>query len=192
MSFITDYTTYKETNKHAAEYKEIENGLFLGAFFRKTPKWKFKCKKIRHYKFKTFSDFKTKADSIIEEIEQRNKRRDNIKEKNKQIRKDTIKLFVDSLKVGDIFVNSWGYNMTIVESYQIVKKQGQRLTIRQIKNEVTSWDPWYTGEVRPVKDRFIEDKEEIIKNITPSWLSFEYWSVRLWDGKECFYFNKMD
>tara|TARA_R100001082_G_C4362952_1_gene160302 strand:- start:1605 stop:2186 length:582 start_codon:yes stop_codon:yes gene_type:complete len=43
---------------------------------------------------------------------------------------------VESIKVGDIFVGSWGYDQTNVEFYQVVEKKGVTCKIQKIGQKV--------------------------------------------------------
>jgi hypothetical protein len=43
---------------------------------------------------------------------------------------------VESIKVGDIFVGSWGYDQTNVEFYQVVEKKGVTCKIQEIGQKV--------------------------------------------------------
>lgn len=59
-------------------------------------------------------------------------------------------------KVGDLFVSSWGYDQTQVDFYQIVEKNGYRVTLRKIAAEQV---PGSAGnqhdQARAVRDAFV-------------------------------------
>lgn len=64
--------------------------------------------------------------------------------------------------VGDVFVSEWGYSMTLVDFYQVVKvsKTGKSVTVREIGRKVVDGaicSP-HGCMVAPVKDDFIGDE----------------------------------
>lgn len=63
-----------------------------------------------------------------------------------------------SVKVGDIFVCSWGYEQTNVDFYQVVRTTAASVVIREIGAD-REVDGFEQGTARPVKDRFIGDEK---------------------------------
>ena len=65
----------------------------------------------------------------------------------------------DEIQIGDIFVDSWGYDMTIVDWYQVVGKVGKAtLIVRAVKSKwVSEWISG-TGETVPSIDDFCSDE----------------------------------
>lgn len=56
-----------------------------------------------------------------------------------------------NFKPGDIFVSSWGYNMTIVDFYQVTRKTHCGVYVRQVEqNEEIGG--YLSGETMPKKD----------------------------------------
>jgi len=55
---------------------------------------------------------------------------------------------VESIKVGDIFVGSWGYDQTNVEFYQVVEKKGVTCKVQEIGQKVVE-ETQGCGYVRP-------------------------------------------
>lgn len=67
-------------------------------------------------------------------------------------------------EVGTIVVNSWGYDQTNVDYYQVVKVTNKTATLREISSKtVDGSDGFMCCRVVPVKDSFIG--EEFIKRI---------------------------
>lgn len=102
-----------------------------------------------------------------------------------RIAKDEAKYkeLCESLKAGEIFVASWGWEQTNVNFYEIVKRKGKStLILREIAK-----DKIYTasmqGNCTPKKGQFIGDEFE--KRLTKQGtLNFEtYKFAQLWDGK---------
>lgn len=80
------------------------------------------------------------------------------------------------VKVGDIFYTSFGYDMTLVNFYQVIKVMPKSVSVREISSGIVDGDN-FAGKCRPIKDDFISDdvyttrtdfswngKERILKN----------------------------
>ena len=85
--------------------------------------------------------------------------------------------------VGMIFVNSWGYDQTNVDYYQVVAVKGHNVHVRKIGSEaVKGSDGFMSCNVRPVKDSFI-GTEVHVKRVSgyngKPYLSFSYGSGSL-------------
>lgn len=101
-------------------------------------------------------------------------------------------------KVGDILYSSWGYSMTIVDFYKVIKvsPSGKSVTLQRMQSDTVEGDAGYEGYVMPSK--YEDSREQPIKNkrISPSRNGY---SVKInrsehaykWDGKKK-YFNRMD
>lgn len=87
----------------------------------------------------------------------------NQKEQEKIEAKKRKEAEIAEVKVGDIFVCSWGYEQTNVDAYQIIELKGKKATFREIglkALEATGPDAQY---VTPVKDAFLENAEPFVK-----------------------------
>ena len=63
------------------------------------------------------------------------------------------------VKVGDVFVNSWGYEQTNIDFWQVVELKGQtQIILRAIKSEGRNIE-WCQRMVKPVKDAFTSHYE---------------------------------
>ena len=84
---------------------------------------------------------------------------------------------IHNVKVGDIFYTSFGYDMTLVNYYQVVRVTAKRATVKEIKSNVIFEENNFSGKRIPVKDEFINNetfttgtdfswngKESILKN----------------------------
>ena len=70
-----------------------------------------------------------------------------------------------SVKEGDIYVASWGWEQTNVDAYQVVAKKGATVTLREIGlRSVEGSEGFMSDRVVPFKDWFIG--EEFKKRIT--------------------------
>ena len=72
----------------------------------------------------------------------------------------------DGVRVGDLFVETFGYDMTINHFFQVVGLKGKRTAIiRRVASSITSGDG-YTGTERAVRDAFTN--EETVERRTSS------------------------
>ncbi|MEK8137965.1 hypothetical protein [Morganella morganii] len=80
-----------------------------------------------------------------------------MKKLNNFIQIDDVKI-----SIGDIFCDSWGYEQTNVDFYQVVSLHGKKsVSLRKIAQRVVKPTSWCSADVSPVKDAFLND--EIIK-----------------------------
>jgi hypothetical protein len=72
------------------------------------------------------------------------------------------KAFVHSVKVGDVFGTSWGYEQTNREFFQVVEVKGKSVVIRELAQEGgRADDPGFgpmAGTTRYIKDKFLNDE----------------------------------
>lgn len=72
----------------------------------------------------------------------------------------------NGVKIGDIFVMSWGWEQTNVDAYQVVNIKGKSTVIlRAINIETVESTGAMSSIVRPVKDSFVEDEEAFEKRV---------------------------
>lgn len=68
------------------------------------------------------------------------------------------------VQVGDVFYNSWGYEQTNIDFYEVVKLRGKtQIVVRPIKSEVVRSLGFASYMVKPIKGSFAG--EEIIKTV---------------------------
>jgi len=91
-----------------------------------------------------------------------------------------------NIKPGDIFYNSWGYEQTNIDFYQVVATTAKTITLRRIKSASKDYDPYcMSGSKVAVRDAFCSD--ELLKK-TPylmdgKWrVKFEFGAGCQWDG----------
>lgn len=104
-----------------------------------------------------------------------------------EVAEPTEKQTKDGVKIGDIFVSSWGYEQTNVDFYQVVDIKGTSTVIlRAVGGEFTGYTSGMAGERKPVKDSFTSD-ELIIKRVVDGVIKFSHSNAYLWDGKRSYY-----
>ena len=80
-------------------------------------------------------------------------------ERKEQKKKEKLEFF-DSIQVGDIFVDSWGYDQTNVDFYKVTKKLKASIKIVKIGSEVTER---FISSMMVVPRPSINTSEEITK-----------------------------
>lgn len=86
------------------------------------------------------------------------------------------------VKVGDVFYNSWGYEQTNIDFYEVVKLRGKtQIVLRAIGSEIVRTLGFASYMVKPVKGAWTSHYlgEEIVKTVK----LFNYY------GKEEIYCN---
>lgn len=108
------------------------------------------------------------------------------KAKRKQERKE----YVHDVPVGAIVINSWGYEQTNIDAYQVVATTEKTVTLREIAIESVPGSEYQHGMadmVVPVKDAFVSDetfrKPVRRGNHCASIIPFEFGCGLIWDGK---------
>lgn len=101
------------------------------------------------------------------------------------------------ITVGAIFVNSWGYEQTNVDAYQVVSVTPATVKVRRIGLEqVPGSDGFMSNRVRPVPGLFDERFTKLHAKRPYCWtfdgsvrwmLNTDYGSCELWDGARSYY-----
>jgi hypothetical protein len=119
---------------------ETERGYFALGFFGKAQKPAF------HYRFKSEEQ---RATFIKEQVAAGERT-----QQHRAGRAAQRKAFVPSLAVGDILRESWGYDQTNINYYEVVSVSGKRVTVREIAQ--TSQETGYmSGRCSPKPGDYI-------------------------------------
>lgn len=151
-------------NKLDKSYRlEADSETLIARLYRPTPKAKYSKEKcLFAYKFETeksmldyLNNNYNERVSIIEyRTEQKNKRKELVKKQS------------NNVNVGDIFCDSWGYEQTNVDFYQVIEKPSPAtIVVREISCESIEDVSWASDYVRPVKDSFLKNSEPIKKRL---------------------------
>lgn len=98
---------------------------------------------------------------------------------------------LNTVKIGDIFHYSWGYDQTNCNYFQVVKKTKKSVIVKEIAGQLTGNNTGNSmaGYKKPIKDRFVEGAKELRKLLQfhkeeafITMNSFGWCS--LWNGKE--------
>lgn len=98
------------------------------------------------------------AVEVLENYKKRVQERKDIKELSKVKAKEKFA----EVKVGDIFVGSWGYEAQLYDFFQVVEKKSGKVMLRELKKkrewENIKFGACSQGFVTPIKDEFENDK----------------------------------
>ncbi len=95
-----------------------------------------------------------------------------------------------NIEIGTIFFNSWGYEQTNIDWYQVVglTKTKKSLRFRKIEGCKTMNKPQdMQGTTTPLKDSFLSHQKPFLKRIQhyqgEIYIQMESGSLALWDGQ---------
>jgi len=181
---------FENITKYDDSIVTIGNSKYSLSKWYETPYYQFTFKKTKtkhEYNKYVFSTEKQRDDHVMKIIDTLTSLYEsNIKPRAE--RKELQNSMIDKLSIGDIFVNSWGYDQTNIDAYQIIDKKNAKITIKEIKVG-RDYSSDMAGQCTPHKDAFINGAVEITKMVWPYWISFTNGDCTLWDGKETFYFS---
>ena len=91
----------------------------------------------------------------------------------------------DHYVVGDVIYNSWGYDQTNIDYFQVVEVKAKSIVIREIAQN-RSQTGYMSGEAQPIRNKFCG--EPITKVIgLRGGISFDHGAGAKWDGKAKYY-----
>jgi hypothetical protein len=128
---------------------------------RPSPRARLGYKIEFNYVFGSFERMNQYLEEFLAGIERAKK----VKEERKIARAAARVKAQESVKEGDIFVASWGWEQTNVDAYQVVEKKGASVVLREIAlQSIDGSEGFMCDRVVPVKDAFIG--QEFKKRIT--------------------------
>jgi hypothetical protein len=94
-----------------------------------------------------------------------------------------------TLKVGDIVTNSWGYDQTNVDCYQVTRTTEHFVWIREIESKLTSGEGCspMAGYVTPCPNQFREKSSETKHKSSGEYVTFRHGGSTKWDGVKKLY-----
>ena len=94
-----------------------------------------------------------------------------------------------TIKKGDIFVATWGYDQTNATFFQVIGTTGKSVVVRQIeKKETPDEGGFMTGNVTPIRNKFMgEAKTKRLQDNKYFGIGFRagdsYGFAEKWDGE---------
>ncbi len=180
------HTDYFQKDREAATVLPSGLRVLINAERVSAMLWQPKAlKPFAHYRFKSMEELQKYVEDKAAALETWQKN----KEERKAARKGTSEQ-VDSVAIGTIFVNSWGYDQTNKDFYQVVEKKGRKLILREVCHKDVGSGGEYgamASECVAVKDSFRKDSDPITKLLQFSdgkpHISMEFGWASIWDGK---------
>lgn len=125
----------------------------------------WKPKSQRPYAYYIFRNWENAEVYILEQNKRLNEHKEQVKQRREERKATPEKLA--SVKVGDIFYSSWGYDQTNVDFYQVVAINKSMATLREIGAVSSSVEGMsdMSCYVKADKDNFLVDREPLKRRI---------------------------
>jgi len=167
------------------EATKRRDGTQVFTVTQNSPRFKYS----RSWLFRTESH----AREYVKELSDNNKARQEYKAKEKDANKARQSQFKALLQVGSILYTSWGHDQTNVEFYQVTKKEGCTVELRELAQERKETGRM-SGQCVPVPDHFIERRREEepikIRRIGAGHIKISQCQTAwLWDGIKAAYYS---
>lgn len=176
----TGFTEHQYPDIDAVIYQSVDGRPRAMGYIGKATKPKF------HY---SFANLQRRDEFIAEwlETQQRQKEQKNIAAAKLAEFKKT---FVNPYKIGDILYNSWGWEQTNIDYYQVIEIKPRSLIVREIDDEKV-YSHSMAGTTTPLRDAFIGEPRRINISIKAGYndgdpyvgLKCEHGYLGLWEGK---------
>lgn len=143
-------------NKFRLETSEREvmgQVQYFAVMYRMTPKGRFNEAIEFNYRFKTAAARQAYVDNFYSMEAQKYARSEERKNAKKEARKNMVNPF----KVGDVLYDSWGYDQTNIDFYQVVAVGPKSVKIREIGQVMVKEAGFMCEYVAPEVGAFIVD-----------------------------------
>jgi hypothetical protein len=139
-----------------------EEPIIVGYCVRKVSKARFK-KPLFNYRFRSVERMVEFCNEWIERVETNINSQNELKAKKKEAQK----VMNHNFKEGMIIYNSWGYDQTNIDFYQVIESKEKSVILREIASStVAGSEGFMSASIKPIKDYFIG--EPILKRINIS------------------------
>ena len=139
---------------------EVINTYGIQVFYQETPYpaaiyYRGKSgKNCGHYRYTNVDQMKERIEEFIQRVNGREKEKEAERAKKKELNAGLRAK--DFFAVGDIVVNSWGWEQTNVDFYQVTEVLNKKIRVREIYAEMTEYTQSMAGMCTPIKDKFGE------------------------------------
>lgn len=123
-------------------------------------------KPIFHFSFRTVEQMhdyiNEKIGNITTDMQSNEERKNKAKDFQAQMKAS------DHFKVGDIIVNSWGWEQTNIEFYQVTEVKNKKIKVQEIYQHTVEGSEYSHGmecNVMPSIDRFIETEKPFLLSL---------------------------
>lgn len=145
-------------NKFRLETSEKEvmgQVQYFAVMFKMTPKGRFNEAIEFNYRFKTAAARQAYIDNFYNMEAAKAARSEERKKAKAEARKNMVNPF----KVGDVLYDSWGYDQTNIDFYQVVAVGPKSVKIREIGQVVTKEAGYLCEYVAPDVDNFVGEAQ---------------------------------
>lgn len=149
--------TFLEKYTFETTEQDIKGRLwFIGRCYLATPKGKYaKRKLVFGYRFAT----QEKRDQYVAAFKENLSRNIARREAEKAEKVMAKKALINPFKVGDMFYDSWGYEQTNIDFYQVTGVTPKAVKVRRIAGKSVESAGFMSEYVSPVKNAFIGEEE---------------------------------
>lgn len=130
-------------------YAMIDFNRMTCKIVKETKRSKYGYIQISYYKYRRLQDMAQAIVNVYSNVQSR--------EDYKKKRKEELKKMVHPFEVGDILYDSWGYEQTNIDFYQVVKTSDKSVWLKRIAGEQVEQTGPFSGNVKPIKDKFLSD-----------------------------------
>lgn len=147
----------KKVNGYEIQLSENRNGKPVARIYRelKSGANKGQLKYVNGFYFSSESSRQDYIDKFVKDQEKSLAAKIELDEKKKSIRSKMEHPF----SVGQIYYDSWGYEQTNVDFYQVIEVKEKSIVICEIAGEMVSDETRAitsdSGRIKPIKDKFV-------------------------------------
>jgi hypothetical protein len=87
-----------------------------------------------------------------------------------------------------VFKNSWGYEQTNVDYYEVTAVNGAKLTLRKIGRHAVEDVNWMAGHCQPARGHYVSEPfTKMIQWDGQYYVAAEFGCMSVWDGKKTYW-----
>lgn len=142
-------------------------------------------KRVFGYYFRTEEARTTYIADFLKSAEQRSKSAKEAAAKRSEVRKNMVNPF----KVGDILYDSWGYDQTNIDFFQVVEIGPKSVKIRPIRQKFSGDCGFMSEYVSASPDQFTGDAQMKVLQASRdgrAYISSRHGSISKWDGQKVY------
>jgi hypothetical protein len=151
-----------------------------------SPRSRMGIKYVHHYGYRSYKEVSERImrmNLFVEKFIEAQVKSETEKTAKKLALQHARKQFKNPFEVGQILYNSWGYDQTNIDFYQVVAINGKKVTVQEIsKTRTYSGDDY--GTCMPDRDSFIGDliTKVIVIRIYNDKVNANIKNMMVWDG----------
>lgn len=133
-----------------------------------------------YYRFRTFGEMETQCNQVVTNVKHW-----EAAKKERAAQRKAAKAS-DHYSVGDILVNSWGYEQTNVDFYEVVRVMAKSIELREIGSRITGETGYMSGTCQPIPGSFREGADGFRKTVgSQGYVGFKHGGSHKWEeGKD--------